>query len=153
MIRFLASTIVLIVGLGAGWYYTPVGVKERVLGFVGLAAPRYEVKNFIDDVVLPPDPEERREVLVKELKKNVGELKRRSIRSGTVEEKALAAVEAGASPAIAAASTASVAAAADKLLDELEKSSSDKSVGGQILERIIERMLPSQESVECRVTK
>jgi DNA primase catalytic subunit len=148
MIRLFFWTIVIAAGVWTGWYYTPAEIKGQILGFVGLASQRREVKNFIEDGVLPPDPEERREVVVKELKKNVGELKRRSIRSGTVEETALSAGEAGASPAIAAASTASVAAAADKLLDELEKSSGDKSLGGRIIERILERILPAPQCKE-----
>ena len=50
--------------ISASWYYTPTGIKGEILGFVGLASPRREIKNFIGDVVLPADPEERREVLV-----------------------------------------------------------------------------------------
>ena len=147
MIRFFVGTIVIIVLVAGAWYYTPVSIKEKVLGFVGLAAPRGEIKNLGEDVILPADPEERREVLVRELKKNVGELKRRAAKSGTVDAGMSISVRDTASPVIAKADTKEVIGAAEKLLDELEKSSGDKSAGDKILERIIERILPPPQ---CR---
>lgn len=153
MIRFFVGTLLVIAAVAAGWHYTPVNIKAQILGFVGLAAPRREIKNFIEDVVLPADPEERREVLIQELKKNVGELKRRAVRSGAIEADAPAAGQDAGSPALAKASTEKVIGGAEKLIEELEKSSGDKSVGGQIIERIIDRVLRVSEPVECKPVK
>lgn len=148
MIRLFFWTVLVIAAVAAGWYYTPTNIKAQVLGFVGLAAPRREVKNFIEDVVLPADPKERQEVLVQELKKNVGELKRRAGPAGALEAGAPVAIQDTASPALAKADTKEVIGAAEKLLGELEKSSGGKSVGGVIIERIIDRVLPAPQ---CRV--
>lgn len=150
MIRFFITTLLVISAVAAGWYYTPANVKAQILGFVGIAASRREIKNFIEDVVLPADPEERREILVQELKKNVGELKRRAVQGGAIEAGVAVAREDAASPALAKAKTEEVIGASEKLLDELRQANDDKSVGGTIIERIIDRVLPATQEIVCK---
>ena len=132
--------------LGVGWHYTPRHTRERLLGFIGIVSRGNvgDVKTAIGDLILPEDPEERREILIGELKKNLREL-----RAQAGEGEAAADASGVQASAIAAASTGELIAASEDIIKELEAANGDKSVGGTIIERIIDRALPAQ-SVECK---
>ncbi len=145
MKKFIFSTTLVIFVIAAGWYYTPSQIRERLSAFIGLAARRDtgEIKNFIEDVVLPEDAAERREVLIGELKKNITEIKRRSDpkAQGSGENKTKAAT------------TGELIEASERALEELEKSSGDASVGGAVADKILEIVLPNSPTKggkQCR---
>lgn len=149
MRRLIISSILLITLVGIGWHYTPQRVRERLLGFVGVAArgDADGVKKAIGDLVLPKDPEERRRVLIGELKKNVDELKRRAIPGVEAETGAPVIRQSEAAEGAQAESAEAIIGNTEKLLGELAESNGDKSVGGTIVERIVERILPA---AQCR---
>ena len=143
MRKFLLSSILIIFAVAAGWYYVPQDFKDKTAAFIGVAASRDtgEIKNFIGDVILPQDPEKRREVLVKELKKNLLEIKERAMNTGkaitfpkklntkTIEE---------------------IISSSEGIIKELEESNDDSSLGEKIQDRVLDLVLPSKASGQCR---
>lgn len=143
MRKFILSATLLVSAIAVGWYYAPQNIRDQLTAFIGIAARRDtgEIKNFLQDSVLPQDPKERRGVLIQELKKNIAELKKRSDPSGTKEKIAAPNVK-----------TEAIIGASEKALDELDKSNEDKPVSQTITERIIEKILPKGSSGggQCR---
>ena len=149
--RFLTSTLLMIALAVAGWHYAPQNAKEGVLGIVGIAkrGNTAEVKHFIEDVVLPKDPAERRSALTSELEKNIAELKRRIV-AGKDDIAAF-----GSSPApdakICAASSQDLISASEEIVKELESANKDMSVGEKATQRILDAVLPVKQSPVCPV--
>lgn len=140
--------------LWAGWRYAPPRTREALLGFVGLASrriqgqdvPAAEVRRAVEDAVLPDSPAERREALIRELRQNISDLRRREMIEA---EGADAAIAAGFSSDDTQASTtaADVLADTERIVKELEGANQDGSAGARVMERIIERILPP---AQCR---
>ena len=146
MKKFFVSTTLIIFSVSVGWYYTPNAIREKMVAFVGLAAERNtgEIKNFLADTILPSDPQERREVLIGELKKNIAEIKRWS------DPKT---AQGGKNTKIKTETTKELLEASEKALEELEKSSGDSSVGGVVADKILDAILPSSPTPsgkQCR---
>ncbi|MBI2640837.1 MAG: hypothetical protein HYW91_03055 [Candidatus Sungbacteria bacterium] len=146
MKKFILSTMLVIFTIAAGWYYTPIQIREKLTAFIGVAATRNtgEIKNFLADSVLPEDPKERRGVLIQELKKNIAEIKRQSDPKSANDK----------SPAAKAQTetTQELIGATEKALEELEKSNEDKPASQTVTERIVEIILPKSSSGggQCR---
>ena len=145
MRKFLLSSILIIFAVAAGWYYVPQDFKDKTAAFIGVAASRDtgEIKNFIGDVILPQDPEKRREVLVKELKKNLLEIKERAMNTGkaiTFPKK------------LNTKTTEEIISSSEKIIKELEESNSDKSLaqeaGGKILDNVFPRRPTAEQCQE-----
>lgn len=137
----------MIVLAAAGWRYVPSGVRAGILGFVGIAAQgnRAEVKHFIQDIVLPKDPQERRAALAGELEKNIAELKRRigADQGGVTAPSDLGVTPDAPGAAIRTASTQELLSAAASMIKELESANKDESLGGKVMGRILDTVLPA----------
>lgn len=145
----------LIAGLvWAGWRYVPPRTREALLGFIGMASrrargedvPAAEIRSAIEDAVLPADPAKRREMLTRELRRNISDLRRRAVIEA---EGAGAAIAAGFVPddKLASTTAADVLADTERIVKELEGANQDASAGTRVIERIIERILPAGQ---CR---
>ena len=146
MRKFLLSSILIIFAVAAGWYYVPQDFKDKTAAFIGVAASRDtgEIKNFIGDVILPQDPEKRREVLVKELKKNLLEIKERIVKTEK-DGKAAAPLK-----KINAKTIEEIISSSEGIIKELEESNDDSSLGEKIQDRVLDLVLPSKASGQCR---
>lgn len=145
--KFFGTALLMIVLAAVGWRYVPLGMRAGILAFVGIAAQgnRAEVKHFIQDIALPKDPQERRAVLAGELEKNIAELKRRA-ESGTggVAISFDAVTIPGASgTAIRTASAQELLNAAESMVKELESANKDEALGGKVMRRILDTVLPA----------
>ncbi len=143
MKKFFLTSSALVFILAAGWHYLPQTSRGKVISFIGAAASRDtgEIKNFIGDVLLPPDPEKRRTVLVEELKKNFSEFKRRSSRDGSIKNGPSSSSQLG------KATTQQILGASEKILAELEAANDDKSLPREAAERILDIILPGGSRV------
>lgn len=150
MLKFLIYTFLVIIALIIGWRYLPDHIRDKTAAFIGLAARgnKQEVKRFVEDVVLPKDPREKRKVLLEELKKNITELKERNNLSLGVKPDTNHNIKS----AIHLKQTSSdqLIGAAGGIIKELEDANGDESIGQKITERIIDAVLPSRkEAAEC----
>ena len=145
MKRIIISSALLLILLVVGWRYTPRHARERLLGFIGVVSQGDAdgIKKIIGDMVLPEAPEERREALIGELKENLRELSAR-----TSDEAGLTGAGDTHDPTLAAAATGELIAASESIVKELEAANDDKSVGGTIVERIVDRILPTAQCKE-----
>lgn len=146
MKKFLSATMLIIFVSAVGWYYLPQNWREKIFASIGVAwrGDKQEVKEFINGTLLPQDPEKRRVVLLQELKKNLYEIKKReSNDTAKSKEDEVGQV---------AANTGELIGAAEKVIKELENTNTDKSVTREVVERIVERLLPlvRQEIIECK---
>lgn len=139
--------------IAVGWRYVPESTREKLLGAVGIAArrDRAEIKHYIQDVILPKDPQARRAALARELDKNIAELKRR-IEADKDELPAPVAdavgsgarADAGAPDAsIRAATGRDLIGAAGDMVKELEHANRDTGLIRQAGERILDAILPA----------
>ena len=156
IMKFFTTTLLAIALVAVGWRYVPQNVREKLLGAIGIAArgDRTEIKHYIQDVVLPKDPQERRAALAGELEKNIAELKRRieADENGALAPDADAPdsgePEAGASDAtIRAASARELIGAAGDMVKELESTNKDAPLVRKAAERILNAVLPASASV------
>lgn len=142
--------------LTAGWSFIPQQAKEKITAFVGIAASRDtgEIKNFIEDVVLPKDPRERREKLLLELEKNISEIKHRAapvISKAGIRETAKEP-EGAVTKNRAAASLQQLVGASEKIIKELQESNDDKSLGQEAGGRILDIILPPRTEIpDCSI--
>jgi len=150
MLKFLIYISVLVFAITISWHYLPPHIREKAAAFVGIArkGDKQEVKRFIEEVILPPDPKKRREVLLKELKKNITEVKQRF--SNKTKDNAPAKTSSNES-SFASASSGELIGSAEDLIKELEEANDDASIGEKITERIIDTILPPQSTMECKV--
>ncbi len=143
MTRFLAFFILAAVALGFGWRYAPEDIRGKVAEFIGVVQKRgeKEAKRFIEDVVLPDDPRERRRVLAEELQKNIEEIKRRhDLGSG----KALGDM---ADSARSQATLEELIIASEEVLKELDAANADESFGAKAADRIFDAVFPKEKEV------
>lgn len=153
--------VVLLFILTVGWYYLPINIRDKAAAFLGLALRRDsgEIKRFVADVALPQEPEKRRKVLLEELKKNVTEIKRRSATAlKTSKEKDESYPDN--SPDIPSsgktyptdASTKELITTSEQIIEELEKTISDQSLGRKLTSKILDTIFPSREE-SCKLPK
>lgn len=149
MVKFFLATLFIIFLVAAGWYYLPVTLRDKVAAFIGIAASRDtgEIKTLVEDVILPSDPQERRAVLIGELKKNIALLKQKSP-TGVLRQAAKKPTDGKVNEA---ASIEEIVGASEKILDELEVANGDASVREKITERIFDTIFsPKSAPVDCR---
>lgn len=154
--KFLSSTILMIVLVAAGWRYAPEHLREKLLGAVGIArrGDTMEIKHFIRDVVLPKNPEKRRLALTRELKKNIAELKRRlaAKNNGGAGISADDSAADASGTKLGAATDEELIGASGEIVKELEDANKDTSTSAVVTERVLDAILPSSRgSVECKV--
>lgn len=149
MKRLFFATTLMILAVGVGWRYAPPEARERMLGFVGMAN-RADPARFVQDIkdkITPEDPEVRRAALMETLKQKVQEIKTKAaVGENTDGANASAPTSANASaPPARAADIASSADEAEQIINKLEQSGGASSAGGQIVQRLIERILPAPQ--------
>lgn len=151
MFKFFIYTFLVIAALVIGWHYLPDYVRDRAVAFIGIAArgDKQEVKKFVEDVVLPKDPKEKRKVLLEELKKNITELKKRNIVSQEIKSQTNYNTE-SVTP-LKKASADQLIGAAGGIIKELEDANGDGTIGQKITERIIDAILPPRKEAECKI--
>lgn len=145
---FLVMTL-MIVGVGVGWRYTPPEARERLLGFIGMAnrVDPARIAQDIKDKITPEDPAARRTALVGALKQKVQEIKTKAA-VGENTDGSSASASAPANTSASAARAADIASSADEavqIITQLEQSGGGASAGGQIVQRLIERILPAPQ--------
>ncbi len=127
--KLIISSIIGILALAVFWYYVPEPTRNKVVTFTGKAVqydPK-EIPALAKNEFLPKNPEEKREVLIAELKKNI-----ENIKAGTEIPKSI--IE------------------AEKLLAELAVANKEKTVATGVLNRALDLVLPSK-APECAPPK
>lgn len=148
MKRIVISTIFTFIALASGWYFVPNNIKSKTLAFVGAAVEHDsgEIKNIFKDAVLPENPEEKREILIQELKKNLKEIKEAAILPPFANQKLKSA---GPPDKNIASKIKELISSSESAIEKLEEANDDKSVIEKITERVIEIILPDKETDEC----
>jgi len=146
MKRFFFATVLMILAIGVGWRYAPPQARERLLGFIGVAnrLDPARIARGIREKITPDNPVARRAALAVELKQKIQEMKK-STSVGNITDHA--AAPAGAA-ALADARAADIAKAADEaaqLVDQLERSHQGGSVSGQVVQRVLDKIMPSTQ--------
>ena len=141
----------MILAIGIGWRYAPPAAREKLLGFIGVAdrarsVDPAQVARDIKEKIMPEDPVARRSALVAALKEKMREIKDNTA-DETKAEQSPASADAGAGriPEASIGKTVDEAAA---LVNQLEQVNHDASVGGQIVQRVLERILPAAQCKE-----
>lgn len=131
-----------------GWFYIPNNAKNKMLAFVGAAVERDsgEIKNIFKDAVLPENPEEKRGILIQELKKKLKEIKETAVLPPLANSKLKSA---GLLDKNASSKIKELISSSESAIEKLEEANGDKSVTEKITERVIEIILPSKEKTEC----
>lgn len=158
MAKIFVIFLAVLTFVAIGWYSLPANIREKAMAFVGVArrGDRAEVQQFIAEAVLPVDPKERREVLIKELKTNIAEIKRRASVPGTFVENITPTAASSVKKTPENISMTKLVGATEKILSELEGANYDIPVSQKVVERILEVVLPSparNEEVVCRIEK
>lgn len=148
MKNFFVYVLLFSLFLGGGWYYAPVSFREKAAAFVGFAIRHDtgEIKNFVENIAFPKDPEKRREILISELEKNITEFKRRggSLAAKNQEKKSVL----GQKTDIQNKSGAELIASSEKLIEELKQTSQNRSPSERIIERIMNTILPEKPEIK-----
>jgi len=150
MKKIIILTLFVSAALASGWYYVPSDTKNKMLAFVGAAAihDTGEIKNMIKNSVLPQNPEEKREVLIRELKKNLKEIKEATSPQTSLNQKLKSAVSVDPKPA-PSQKIKELISSSESAIEKLEEANGDKSVTEKITERVLEIIMPSKEKIEC----
>src|SRR3989338_1482235 len=129
MKKALILTLFVSAALASGWYYVPSDTKNKMLAFVGAAAihDTGEIKNMIKNSVLPQNPEEKREVLIRELKKNLKEIKEATSPQTSLNQKLKSAVSVDPKPA-PSQKIKELISSSESAIKKLEEANGDKSV-------------------------
>ena len=151
MKKALILTLFVSAALAFGWYYIPSDTKNKMLAFVGAAAihDTGEIKNIIKNSVLPQNPEEKREVLIRELKKNLKEIKEATNPQISLnrKSKSTASVNTNLAPS---PKIKELISSSESAIEKLEEANGDKSVTEKITERMLEIIMPkASEKTEC----
>lgn len=140
----------MILAVGVGWRYAPPEARERLLGFVGMAKNRADPVRVAQDIkekIIPKDPAAHRAALVSALKQKIQEIK---TDAGVGENADGTGAPAGAptnasAPSVRAAAIAKAADEAVQLADQVAQAGGAASTGGQIIQHLLERILPVPE--------
>ncbi len=149
MRRFFFATVFMILAVGVGWRYAPQDARQRLLAFIGVAnrVRPSGIAQEIKDKIMPEDPVARRAALTAALRQKIAE-----IQEGAGVEKSAdrggapagAPVLAG-TPDTHAASVGKSADDAAQLVNQLEQANHDASVGGQVVQRVLNAILPAAQ--------
>src|SRR3989338_1305966 len=104
---------------------------------------------MIKNSVLPQNPEEKREVLIRELKKNLKEIKEATNPQISLnrKSKSTASVNTNLAPS---PKIKELISSSESAIEKLEEANGDKSVTEKITERMLEIIMPkASEKTEC----
>ncbi|QQG45727.1 MAG: hypothetical protein HYW89_02305 [Candidatus Sungiibacteriota bacterium] len=155
--KFFVTILAILVFIAIGWYSLPADFREKAMAFIGIAGrrDRQEIRQFVEDAILPEDPKERRAVLIGELKKNIEEIK-----TVTVSSKKINPPKNQGILSVAGQKTNTVPdeliKKSESIVKELENANFDIPIREKIIERVLEFVLPSKntdESVVCKIEK
>jgi len=153
---FIIFLVIMAAGVAA-YYFTPLkSLANNIANQYGAAlilainGKTTEVRNFIDDKILPKDPEEQRQNLINELKNNLSELKSKTSASnyaGIKDSKATSTVMATTS---GSTSINNLINDSQNIINQLESTNQNKTMTQNAAERILDVILPLKEkAVEC----
>lgn len=140
-----STTAFLVFALAVAWYYAPSNVRDNATAFIG-GVFRNGAKNvpaFVRKTVTPQDPTEKRKLLLRDLKKNLSDIKGKvtSAVGQTTEESVSGSSE-----------IATLVGASEDIINKLEASSEEAGVSSKITERILDTVLPrTKRGGECSV--
>jgi len=140
MRRFFVTSVLMVGVLTVGWSYAPDGMREKLLGFAGLANFG-AITQALRDAVIPESPVARRASSTDALKQKIG-----AIRAG------IAGAQNSGSPEASFVLMEDAEKAADeavKIIDQLEEANDDQSLGGRVAARVIDAVLPAPPSAQC----
>ena len=126
-----------------------------MLSFIGAAATRDtgEIKNIFKETVLPKNPEEKREVLIQELKKNLREIKEVADPGNYISQNPKSSTAINKNTASSQNKIKELISSSENAIEKLEESNGDKSITEKITERVIEIILPGKEKTKCVLPK
>lgn len=102
---------------------------------------------MVKEVITPASPQEKRETLLKELKKNIEVIKEQTAEPVKVAKSSVVTTETNQPQR---PSTAALIGSSEKIIKELEEANDDAGTKEKIIERIIETILPQKSSPsEC----
>lgn len=161
--------LILFVGIVVlvAWRHLPVEMRQKGAAFVGIALKRdgQEFKKFVEDAVIPQSSEKRREVLIKELKSNIQEIKRQvappykgenptAFSSESVLQQKESEKNDLARPDAKSADnspfgevTKELIIRSEKVIQELEKVNNDNGLQREVASRVLDKILPSKEEL------
>lgn len=158
--KILAIFILIMAAGIASYYYLPIGKSfaEQIKALVMLAlnGTKEQVRGFIDDKILPKNPEEQRKILINELKNNLDQLKKK-ISGSNSNSNAANAVSVGAKNFVSSSrdyinneSVNNLIDNSQNLINQLENTNGNNGVVQTAAERILEVILPIKEkTVDC----
>ena len=167
MKRSTLYTLLVIGVLAVGWYYAPQEWRDRAKAFIGLAVDlgvkeggklAESALDAIVPKVVPENPVKKREVAIRELKKNLTALK---------ENKAIAPLLRGSGDAPQATSTSrasvrvsgggqsasvsEIITQSEKLIQEIETLNAKPTITETITNRVVETVVSKKEVEACKV--
>lgn len=151
MKRFFFATMFMILAIGIGWRYAPPDARERMLGFIGMATNRADPKRVaqgIKEKIMPEDPAATRAAIVGTLKQKIQEIKEGVGVEKNAGGSGASALTGAPTPAARAAAIAKAADEAAQLVGQLEQSGTSGSASGQIIQRVLDKILPATQCKE-----
>jgi hypothetical protein len=144
---FIIFLLIMAAGTGAYFYLPKSGFADQARAFVELAlnGTRQQVRGFIDDKILPKDPEDQRKNLINELKNNLSELKSKisANNSATIKDsKATSTIIATTS---GSTSINNLINDSQNIINQLEVANQNKTITQNAAERILDIILPIKE--------
>ncbi len=154
----ILAIFLLIMAIGiASYYYLPIGKslaeQTKALMILALNGTKEQVRGFIDNKILPKNPEEQRKVLINELKNNLNQLKNKISPATTIVSGGGKSSISNPNPNLTNNSNNSVANFIDnseKLINQLEAANQNRTITQNAAERILDVILPIKEkTVDC----
>ena len=154
----ILAIFLLIMATGiASYYYLPIGKslaeQTKALMILALNGTKEQVRGFIDNKILPKNPEEQRKVLINELKNNLNQLKNKISPAATIVSGGGKSSISNPNPNLTNNSNNSVANFIDnseKLINQLEAANQNRTITQNAAERILDVILPIKEkTVDC----
>ncbi len=140
MKRFFVVSVLMVSIVSIGWRYAPGGMREKLLGFAGLA----NFSSWTDplrDAVVPQDPVRRRQSAIHALKEKIGAIQ------GQVE--AIESFGVSESDATFLEGIGKTASEAAELITRLEEANDEQSLGERVAARVIDAVLPPPSVSRC----
>jgi hypothetical protein len=133
--KLIFSVVFGILALAVIWYYVPEPTRNKLVNFTGKVIQHdpKELPELAKRGFFPKDPEEKREILIGQIKTNLERIKTGlPAQTGTEVPKSIAEAE--------------------RLLVELKAANQEKTIATGVLDRALEAILPSKIS-ECTPSK
>jgi len=148
MKRFLIYTVLLSSGLYVGWNYLPPGTQQKTSAFIGgvFKGNLEDVGQFLEEKLKPKNPVETRSNLLGELKTKLSQLQESAEKKIQFSKKNSSGV---ASLSVRESEeTLQLLQQSDEILKQLEEANKDASVTSSVVDRVLDKILPSDSDEE-----